>query len=431
VTPGPLRRLLSRGLVRAGIVTYAFSGLTLVAYLVSGVVSARALGPDGRGITAALTMVIQLAAFLFAMGVARSLSYFIARRPEDGPTLFTTWTLMLLPLSAVAIGLTQLLLPTIFATDGEQAIEIGRWFAFTIVLAVAMELAYGLLLGVQDFFFYNALRFAQPALIAAVFAVLWARDELTVESALISSTAVSGLTLLVGLGRALAQVGLGPADLGMGLTTLWYGVRGQGQAVAANITARLDVAILPAYVVASSVGLYSVATNVSLIVYHLSNIFAGVVVPAVSRHPERSSVKVIGSLWASLAVAGALGLGLGLFARPVLGLLYGDAFRDASEPLLLLLPGAVLFAGASILTAGIYAAGRPFTATLTQVLGMVVTVVGLLVFLRSGGITAAALVSSASYATVFLAALLVYKSVSGAPWRSFLPTPASVRAMTR
>jgi O-antigen/teichoic acid export membrane protein len=431
VTPGPLRRLLSRGLVRAGIVTYVFSGLTLVAYLVSGVVSARALGPDGRGVTAALTMVIQLAAFLFAMGVARSLSYFIARRPEDGPTLFTTWTLMLLPLSAVAIGLTQLLLPTIFATDGEQAIEIGRWFAFTIVLAVAMELVYGLLLGVQDFFFYNALRFAQPALIAAVFAVLWARDDLTVESALISSTAASGLTLLVGLGRALAQVGLGPADLGMGLTTLWYGVRGQGQAVAANITARLDVAMLPAFVVAASVGLYSVATNVSLIVYHLSNIFAGVVVPAVSRHPERSSVKVIGSLWASLAVAAALALALGLFARPVLGLVYGDDFRDAAEPLLLLLPGAVLFAGASILTAGIYAAGRPFTATLTQVLGMVVTVVGLLVFLRTGGITAAALVSSASYATVFVAALLVYKSVSGAPWRSFLPTPASVRAMTR
>jgi O-antigen/teichoic acid export membrane protein len=431
VTPGPLRRLLSRGLVRAGIVTYVFSGLTLVAYLISGVVSARALGPDGRGITAALTMVIQLAAFLFAMGAARSLSYFIARRADDGPTLFTTWSLMLLPLTAVAIGLTELLLPTIFATDGDEAIEIGRWFAFTIILAVAMELVYGLLLGVQDFFFYNALRFAQPVLIAAVFAVLWARGDLTVESALISSTAASGLTLLVGLGRALSQVGLGPADLGLGLTTLWYGVRGQGQAVAATITARLDVAMLPAFVVASSVGLYSVATNVSLIVYHLSNIFAGVVVPAVSRHPERSSIKVIGSLWASLAVAGVLALGLGLFARPVLGLVYGDAFRDASEPLLLLLPGAVLFAGASILTAGIYAAGRPFTATLTQVLGMVVTVVGLFVFLRSGGITAAAVVSSVSYATVFLAALLVYKSVSGAPWRSFIPTPATVRAMTR
>ena len=33
--PGPVRRLLARGLVRAGIVTYVFSGLTMVAYLFS------------------------------------------------------------------------------------------------------------------------------------------------------------------------------------------------------------------------------------------------------------------------------------------------------------------------------------------------------------------------------------------------------------
>ncbi len=427
--PGTLRRLLGRGLVRAGIVTYVFSGLTLVAYLVSGIVSARALGPDGRGVTAALTMVTMLAAFLFSMGAARSLSYFIARRPEDGPTLLTTWVVMLIPLTAVAIAITEVLLPTIFATDGEQAIEIGRWFVFTIALAVGLELGYGLLLGKEDFFFYNALRFAQPALIAIALAVLWALDELTVESALISSTAATALTLAVVLTRAVRRIGVGPFDRRLGLSTLWYGVRGQGAAVATNITARLDVAVLPAFVIPASVGLYSVATNTSLIVYHLSNIFAGLVVPSAARYPERGQDKVIGALWAALAVAALLALPLAVFPRELLGLVYGDSFREAAEPLLLLLPGAVLFAGSAILAAGIYAAGRPFTATLAQVLGMVVTVVGLSVFLDSGGITAAAWVSTASYTTVFVATLLLYKRVSGARWRSFLPTPARLRAM--
>lgn len=428
---GPLRRLMARGLVRAGMVTYLFSGVTMVAYLVSGVVSARALGPDGRGITAALTMVIQLAAFVFSMGASRSLSYFIARRREDGPSLLTTWTLMLIPLTAVAIGVTELLLPTIFSTDGERAIEVGRWFAFTIVLGVGLELIYGLLLGVQDFVFFNVVRLAQPAAIAATFAVLWWQDSLTVESALIGSTAATGVTLVVGMARALRRIGIGPVDTRMGLSTLWYGVRGQGQAVASNVTARLDVAILPAFVVTASVGLYSVATNVSLIVYHLSNIFAGVVVAAVAAHPGRARVKVIGSLWGALVLSGVLALFLGLFARPILGLVYGDSFRDAADSLVLLLPGAVLFAGSSILAAGIYAAGRPFTATIAQVAGTVVTVVGLLLFVSSGGITAAALVSTASYATVFVATLVLYKRVSETPWRSFLPTPSTVRAALR
>ena len=46
---------------------------------------------------------------------------------------------------------------------------------------------------------------------------------------------------------------------------------------------------------------------------------------------------------------------------------------------------------------------------------MAVTVVGLFVFLRSGGITAAAIVSTASYATVFVAMLVAYKAVSDTP----------------
>ncbi len=122
---------------------------------------------------------------------------------------------------------------------------------------------------------------------------------------------------------------------------------------------------------------------------------------------------------------------LALLARPLLGLVYGDDFRDAAEPLLLLLPGAVLFAGSSIVTAGLYAANRPFTATVTQLLGMIVTVVGLLVFLRTGGVNAAAIVSSAAYTTVFVATLIAYKRVTGLSWSWFAPTPARLRALIR
>ena len=429
--PGGLRNLASRRLVRAGVTTYLFSALTLAAHLVSGVVTARALGPSGRGVTVALTTLSQLAGFLFAMGVAQSLSYYIARRPEDGPALFTTWVLMLLPLAAVAVGVAELLLPVIFTgPDGEQAVTIGRWFLVTIVVVIGLELNYGLLLGAQDFFVYNVLRFGQPALIAVALVVLWAVDLLTVESALISATAGAALFLAVGLGRSARQVGVGGFDRELGLRTLWYGVRGQGNTLAANLNARLDVAMLPAFVSTASVGLYSVATNLSLIVHQMANTFAGLVLPAAAEEPERGPLKVVGSLWATLAVTAVLAAGLALLARPLIVFVYGEAFGDAADSLLLLLPGAVLFAGSSILSAGIYAAERPFTATVTQLLGMAVTVIGLFVFLRTGGVTAAALVSSAAYATVFVATLVAYKRISGKPWRFFLPSPALARAIS-
>jgi O-antigen/teichoic acid export membrane protein len=424
-----VRRLLSRQLVRAGVVTYLFSGLTLIANLVTGIVVARGLGPQGRGVTIALSTVAQLAGFVFAGGAAQSLSYFIARRPEDGPRLLTTWTLMLVPLAALAIAITELLLPTIFSTDGDQAIEIGRWFMFIIVIVIGLELNYGLLLGINDYVAYNLLRLAPMMLAALTLICLWALGELTVKSTLIGTNAAYLLVLTIGIARAVRRIGIGPVDVQLGLHSLWFGVRGQGSTVASNVTARLDVAMLPAYVTAGQVGLYSVATNISLIVYQLSNTFAGLVIPAAASDTERSRVKVIGSLWGSMAVAAVIAILLALFARPLLGLVYGDRFRDAAEPLLLLLPGAVLFAGSAILGAGVYAAGRPFTATVAQVIGMVVTVAGLVVFLSTGGITAAALVSTGSYATVFLAMLIAYQRVTDTPWRAFLPSPRQVRAV--
>ena len=427
---GLARRLAAHGLLRAGLITYVFSSLTLVSNLVTGVVMARALGPSGRGVTFALVTVSQLAGFLFAAGVAQSLAYHLARRPADGPSLLTTWIVMLVPLAAIAIGVTELLLPVIFAND-DEAVEIGRWFMFAIVLVVGLELNYGALLGAHEFVVYNALRLMQPTLTAVGFVVLWGLDELTVQSALITASAASALAITIGLSRALRRIGLGRFDLRLGRTGLWYGVRGQGSTVANQVTARLDVAMLPAFVSSASVGLYSVATSVSLIVYQLANTFAGLVMPSAARDERRGTAKVLLSFWAAMAVAIVMALVIGLLARPLIGLIYGDDFEDAATSLLLLLPGGVLFAGASILNAGIYAAGRPFTATCTQILGMLVTVVGLVSFLSSGGVTAAAIVSSASYATIFVASLLAFRHVSGLPWRGLVPTPGRVRTLLR
>ncbi len=78
-----------------------------------------------------------------------------------------------------------------------------------------------------------------------------------------------------------------------------------------------------------------------------------------------------------------------------------------------------------------YAAGRPFTATVPQLLGMAVTVIGLFVFLRDGGVTAAALVSTASYTVVFVTTLVAYRSITGLGWREFLPTSARLRALAQ
>jgi O-antigen/teichoic acid export membrane protein len=393
------------------------------------VFSARALGPQGRGITVGLSAFTQLVGFFFAMGASQSLSYFIGQRIEDGPRLFTSWIMILLPVTLVGVLCGELLLTTVFSVHNHEALSVGRWFVLTVVLVIALELNSGLLLGAHDFTYFNALRFAQPAMMAISFVVLSELGDLTVTSALIAPTVATAIVLAVGIGRSLQRLGLGPPDMRLARTTLWYGIRGHGLLIASNVNARLDVAILPAFVSASAVGLYSVATNISLIIYQLSNTFSALVLAAAAREPRRGREIVLGSLFVTLVIAGGLALVIGVLAKVLLGVVYGARFRAAAPTLRLLLPGSVLFAGSAVLSAGIYASGRPLTTSAAQLLGMAVTVAGLVIFLPTGGITAAAIVSSCAYSTVFVASLVAYKNVNRLQWRAFLPTRARLRAL--
>ena len=155
--------------------------------------------------------------------------------------------------------------------------------------------------------------------------------------------------------------------------------------------------MLPAFVAAASVGLYSVATNVSLIVYQLANTFAALVLPAAAGTSGGGTRKVIGSFWAAMAVAIAVALGLARVRRATARLRVRR--RVPRVP-----PVAATAAARRRAVRGSLdhqrrhlRRGAAVHGDLPQLLGMVVTVIGLFVFLRDGGVTAAAMVSSVSY----------------------------------
>lgn len=416
-----MRRLLARELIRAGLHTYVLSALTLAANLVSGVVTARALAPTGRGEAVAIATLAQTLGFAFALGCAHAISYAYAREPSSGGRLLTAWTVFLVPFGALAVLVGEVALPALFHAQSAGATALARVYLLTIALVLWSELVNGLLLGAGEYLFVNVVRFAQPAVVAVVQVVLWRVGALTVETSLISAAGSSAIVQTIAMRRVLrATGGFARLDRPLARETLWYGFRGQGVLLAGALNQRLDLVIMPAFLGAASVGLYSIAANVSLIVSTLANSFALLVLPAAVRGGERGPATVVRSLQGVLLVAVVSAGVLVVLARPALSLVYGSAFANAASALRILLPGTALLAGASVLISGLYAANRPGLATITQLTGLVVTVVGLLVFLPSHGILAAAIVSTAAYATVFVCALLTYRRTVALPWRRLM-----------
>ena len=422
-----MRRIFSGELARAALQTYALSVVALLANLVSGIVVARALAPAGRGEAVAIAMLAQNVGLMFALGAVQATSFRFALAPKDGARLLTAWVAMLVPLALLAIVAGELALPILFDAQSDEAIAIARVYLFSIFLVLWGELMTGMLLGGAHYLLANVLRAVQPALVAAGNATLWALDALSVESALAVSAASSTLVQAVALRRVLRSTGgFGPFDRALTRETAWYGFRGQGALLANALNQRLDLMIMPAFLAAASVGLYSIAANVSLIVSGLAASFSALVLPAAVRRGRRGPAAVIRSLHAAGAIAFALAAFIAIIAEPALELIYGSDFGPAAPSLRLLLPGTALLALASILIAGLYAAERPGTATVVQASGLVVTVVGLLVFLPGNGPEAAAIVSSTAYTTVFVGAFVAYRTVTGLPWRAFLGRSARV-----
>jgi antigen flippase len=416
---------------RVGAQTLLFNGLTLAANLASGIIIARGIGTSGRGELTAITTIAVVGVWLFAMGCIPATSFHVARHPQDAGRLLAAWLMMIIPIGLIGIGVLELVCPALLSAQQPQTVELARLFLLWILPSLLYQVAYGVLLGDHDFLFANAIAFVRFAAISAGYAGLWMTGHLDVTAALLVNVVVDVVLCAVVLRRAVHRHGLAVPDLALARRTLWYGFRAHGTQVGGIVNGRVDLLMLPAFLGAASVGLYSVATNVSWITFSLANALAVIVLPAAARHEVHRTAILVAAMYATLIVGLLLAAVLAIVAEPAVRLVYGPAFVGSTESIRLLLPGTVAYAVAGVLAAGLYALERPGLAAIAQVPGIVITVVGLLLFLKQGGIVAAAGVSSVAYASVLVASLVLYRSAAGIAWSDFIARPAELRRFVR
>lgn len=418
-----------RNFAKDGATAVVITAMTLAVNMLSGIMVARALGPDGRGALTAVITAPPVLGWLLAMGCGKAVTFFLTRNPTLGAQLFTTWLVFIIPIGAVAVTIGEIALPSLLSAQSEETLSLARLFMPTIVLVLLSDLVLGIVLGDQDFLYFNVLSFVQPAGATAAYLLLWLSGHFTVASAVVTHAIVAIVMLASATIHVVRRHGLAWPDFDIWRRTFWYALRGHGEIISGTISQQLDLLIIPAFLTASSVGFYAIATNVSGIIVSVSGALSTILMPAAAHRPESGRSLVIKSLHATFVIGAVLGGGLFLFADTAVRIVYGPEFVESVLPLRILLPGAVVYAAASVFINGLYAENRPFTATLAQALGMAVTVAGLLAFLRSGGILAAAIVSTVAYFLVFVAAGVLYRHVTGLKWQAFVPQTSDVRAI--
>lgn len=245
---------------------------------------------------------------------------------------------------------------------------------------------------------------AVPPLVSAVLTIGLALGGWLTVTTYLTATLISGLPTLIASWCLVREPPSDPYPL---RALLSFGVRGFAGSVANMANARLDQMIIVPFVGSAQLGLYAVSVSLASHPLGIAQSIAarsfGQIAHAADRAGEAARylrLTVLIGVLACTAVAVSAPFGIPL--------LYGPSFRGSLVPLLLLLPGTVALAIISSSTATLLVLNRPGLSSLAELLGLVITVVGLIVVLGPLGILGAALVSSLSYSctlAVHIAAL--------------------------
>jgi O-antigen/teichoic acid export membrane protein len=370
--------------------------------LVTGPIIARVLGPAGRGQIAAGQSISALATGLLALGMGLAVSRTVAQEPGRIPALLGSCLRFVGLISPVAL-VAAVVVPLFGLTDYPTStrVVIGILIAITPldIYSVCLQ---AVCRGLGRLRPLAHTRMLPLAVNLALVVVLALAGWLTVTAVLMGGIAATLLVVVYLSG----SVGTRPKGALPLRPLVGFGLRGYPGSFAEFVSLRADQVLIALVLPPRQLGFYAVAVTVSLVPQGLARSLAP---RAFGEVAKRDEVESIGTAESYLRLAGLTAFGsmaLVAAAAPLVPLVYGEPFRGAVVPLLLLIPGTAGLVWSQVAGPVLTALGRPGRMSLARVVGFAVTVIALPLGVAQWGIRGAAVASSAAYLAQALAATI-------------------------
>jgi O-antigen/teichoic acid export membrane protein len=204
----------------------------------------------------------------------------------------------------------------------------------------------------------------------------------------------------------------------------------------ANVTQflnyRLDIFIVGYFVGVTGVGLYALASVIAHLVLLLPKAVGAVLFPYIAGISD-NQMRVADTLRAvrlSFLISVFVAVIVGLVARPLLSIGFGENFVASRSALLWLLPGVAMYSIADVVRAYFFGLGKPGANFIGSLVGLSVTVPMAVYLIPRFGIVGASVASSISYAATVLIALMYFRSQTGVPLAAIIiPSVADLTSL--
>jgi O-antigen/teichoic acid export membrane protein len=384
----------------------------------SSVLTARYLGPAGRGSLATLTALAGIGLQLGNLGLHASNTYQVSRRPD---LLSPVWANSLRTASYLGLALTLLTLGAAAVFPGVLGeIPLPLLLPATLCIPFQLLVLFGLnlLVGLGRVPLFNALEVIfRGAGVAGLFVILIllrgdVRWVLILNLIIAAGAAVAVVRILGGLVR---RSGAGESNSSVG-----YGAKAYVAALLAYLIVRSDMLLVNMLRGTSDAGIYSIAVQITDLIYLLPMSIGLVLFPRLTRHSEGDPVFAMKVARHTAFLMLILCAAAALLAHPVIKLLYGESFLPAVRALWWLLPGIWAYGVCNQVATQLASSGMPLPAVLVWVPPLVLNLALNLAWIPRWGIQGAAASSSVAYFLVLALHLFLWKRRIRGTWTDAL-----------
>ncbi len=364
--------------------------------LVTGIIAARWLGPDGRGELAAIQMWPSVVAAVAMIGLPEALVYFSAKHPLQSRSYLVTAGLMVFVVMPLFAAIGYVAMPHLLSMQSEPIVRAARGYLVIVPLFVFVGLPLQLLRGIQRYRIWNVMRVVAPLLWLT--ALLVAVCSHTVDPVTIASTYV---VLLGAAGVVTTSIvwknAAGPTapTAAMVSSLLKFGFPSALATLPHFFNLRLDQMMVASVVPSRELGIYMVAVAWGTCIPMLSSALAMIVSTQIAggtseaERRQHFSRGIRGAAWLIAVPVILLTL-----ATPLgVTLVFGGAFQAAVIPAMILVIASGANALNGVLEELLRGYGRPDAMLWAESTAVAVGLPALLILLPRAGLTGAGVAS--------------------------------------
>ncbi len=403
--------------------------------LISAVVLARTLGPDGRGLFALALLMPEWAKNFGLLGFEQANAVYAGLEPQRRRALvWQSATIAGMVGGSVALaGIAFLAL----GAPGFPALGQGPMWLFVLpLLAVpgALLLSYSLeiLRGMNRIVVLNIVEVStkMASILLILVLVVWFRLGVTGAVWADVLTTLGSIVLIAVLLRSEGVLGKPMVDGALLKRTARFALPAYGGTAAAFVNYRASELIIAALLAPAQLGFYVMAVGLAERLWILTGAVANALLPHLTASKDRDPALPAAIARHVMVWTGAACLIVFAVADPLVRLLFSDAFVEVAAPLRWLLPGIFMLSVGKVLVAELLAREKPSYASWATGMAAVVNIAGNFLLIPRLGIVGSAIASSISYSLLSLMVTWCYLRETGVAWRRLVPSWGDLSAYT-